>query len=170
MLNTEQQQSFLKGYKGLYMGKVDGAKGKLTVNAIKAFQGISGLQKDGIWGRKTDAKAQAIIWAKYPNFKRSEFQCKCGCKCEVEMYTELLDILQAIRNKYKKPVIVNSGIRCKAHNKAVGGVSHSRHLKGKAADIRLKGVKGNDLKILAYAFGCRYSYIIGGDSVHIDIK
>ncbi len=169
MLNTEQQQSFLKGYKSLYTGKIDGVKGKLTVNAIKAFQGISGLKKDGIWGKNTESKAQAIIWAKYPNFKRSEFVCKCGCKCEVEIYTELLDILQAIRNKYKKPVIVNSGIRCKAHNKAVGGVSHSRHMKGKAADIKIKGVSGAELKALAYSLGCRYSYIISGNSVHIDI-
>ena len=47
MMNTEQQQSFLKSYKGLYTGKIDGVKGKLTVNAIRAFQGIAGLVKDG---------------------------------------------------------------------------------------------------------------------------
>jgi hypothetical protein len=169
MLNIEQQQSFLRDFVGLNLGSIDGIRGKNTIKAIKAFQSKSGLVSDGIWGKKTEAKAQAIIWKKYPNFKRSEFECKCGCKCDVEMYTELLDILQSVRDKYKKAVVVNSGIRCKTHNKNVGGVSNSRHLRGKAADIKISGVSGNELKSLAYKLGCRYSYVITGNSVHIDI-
>lgn len=43
-------------------------------------------------------------------------------------------ILQPIRDAWGKPIIVTSGYRCKALNKAVGGVSTSAHLSGWAAD------------------------------------
>lgn len=46
------------------------------------------------------------------------------------------DILQPIRDKYGKPIIVTSGYRCEALNKAVGGARHSQHMRGEAADIR----------------------------------
>lgn len=45
------------------------------------------------------------------------------------------NVLQPIRDKWGKPLIVNSGYRCKELNKAVGGVSTSQHLIGQAADI-----------------------------------
>lgn len=171
MLNIKQQQSFLRRCNGLYGGKIDGVKGKLTVKAIKAFQALHGLKQDGVFGVKTNETALKILWRRYPNFNRKEFICKCGkCNGDVEMYEELLEILQAIRNKYKKPVTVTSGIRCAKHNKNVGGVSNSRHLKGKAADIKIKGVSGAELKKAAYKYGCRYSYVIVNDTVHIDIK
>ena len=56
-------------------------------------------------------------------FKYSEFDCKCG-KCERPAGVpskELVDILTKIRKHYNQPVIINSGYRCEAHNKAVGG-------------------------------------------------
>ena len=34
------------------------------------------------------------------------------------------------------PIIINSGFRCEAVNRRVGGVSNSQHLIGQAADIR----------------------------------
>ena len=34
------------------------------------------------------------------------------------------------------PIIINSGYRCEAVNRKVGGVSNSQHLIGQAADIR----------------------------------
>ena len=45
-------QAFLK-QKGYYTGKVDGAAGTLTANAIKAFQKANGLTADGIAGTNT---------------------------------------------------------------------------------------------------------------------
>ena len=39
------------------------------------------------------------------------------------------------------PVIINSGFRCEAVNKKVGGVRNSQHLIGQAADIRPKDPK-----------------------------
>ena len=45
-------------------------------------------------------------------------------------------ILQPIRDKYGKPLIVTSGFRCEKLNKAIGGSKTSQHCKGEAADIR----------------------------------
>lgn len=53
-------------------------------------------------------------------------------------------VLDPLREKYGKPIIVTSGFRCAALNKCVGGVTGSQHRKGEAADIVTKeGAKGN---------------------------
>lgn len=44
-------------------------------------------------------------------------------------------VLDPLREAWGKPIYVNSGYRCPALNKAVGGVSTSQHLLGQAADI-----------------------------------
>lgn len=44
-------------------------------------------------------------------------------------------ILDPLRTVYGKPIHINSGYRCAALNKAVGGTSSSQHLTGQAADI-----------------------------------
>ena len=41
----------------------------------------------------------------------------------------------ALRAHLGVPIHVSSGVRCKSHNAAVGGVSNSRHLTGKAMDF-----------------------------------
>lgn len=46
-------------------------------------------------------------------------------------------VLQPLRNKYGKPIVITSGYRCAALNKLVGGVANSYHLQGNAADIRV---------------------------------
>ena len=49
---------------------------------------------------------------------------------------QLVDhILDPLREKYGKPIRVNSGYRCPALNKAVGGSKTSSHLTGLGADI-----------------------------------
>lgn len=46
------------------------------------------------------------------------------------------NVLDPLREAYGKPIVVTSGYRCPALNKAVGGASNSQHLYGYAADIR----------------------------------
>lgn len=60
-----------------------------------------------------------------------------------EIYSNLLrtaKMLQALRDWLGKPIIVNSGYRSPAVNKAVGGASNSSHMYGLAADIWVKGL------------------------------
>lgn len=70
------------------------------------------------------------------NFRLSEFASKDGCKI-VFIQAGLLRKLQKIRDAFGLPLIINSGYRTESHNKAVGGVTGSYHVKGMAADIRI---------------------------------
>lgn len=54
---------------------------------------------------------------------------------EAKLVRLIDEVLDPIREKWKKPITVTSGYRCKDLNKAVGGVSTSQHCKGEAADI-----------------------------------
>jgi uncharacterized protein YcbK (DUF882 family) len=47
----------------------------------------------------------------------------------------LLEMLDEVRDKFDKPIHINSGFRTPAHNEAVGGTDNSSHLKGLAVDI-----------------------------------
>lgn len=74
-------------------------------------------------------------------FDLKEFECKCKDKnCEgklpqLRMNPSLIQALNRIRKELGKPIKVTSGFRCTAHNAAVGGVPHSTHRTGYAADI-----------------------------------
>ncbi len=63
----------------------------------------------------------------------------CGCGCEKTVAPELLMQLEALRCMLGKPLSINSGARCEAHNREVGGKPGSWHLKGLAVDIACKG-------------------------------
>jgi hypothetical protein len=54
-------------------------------------------------------------------------------------------VLQPVRDIVGTTIHVNSGYRCPALNKAVGGVAASQHTKGQAADIYAKGMLARDL-------------------------
>ena len=58
-------------------------------------------------------------------------------KKNIELLVE--KILDPLREKFGKPIIVTSGYRCKELNKAVGGAAKSQHMSGEAADIRTVG-------------------------------
>ena len=70
------------------------------------------------------------------NFTRKDFKCPCGCSRQM-VDSELVEKLQAIRDKLGKAIKVTSGYRCLSHNAAVGGSSGSKHRYGMAADWRL---------------------------------
>ena len=55
------------------------------------------------------------------------------------------NILQPVRDYYKKGVKVNSGFRHPTVNAAVGGSKTSDHCRGQAADIEIPGVANADL-------------------------
>lgn len=69
------------------------------------------------------------------HFSRVEFKCACGaCDCDT-VDSDLLTVLEFVREHFKKRVTVTSGHRCLSHNKSIGGSPRSQHLKGRAADI-----------------------------------
>lgn len=69
---------------------------------------------------------------------------------EVRNLTTLVErVLDPLRAAYGSPIIVNSGYRSRALNKAVGGSATSQHCKGMAADIRAKD--GNNKRLFELA-------------------
>lgn len=71
------------------------------------------------------------------NFTREEFKCPCGCTRQM-VDSELVEKMQAVREKLGKPIKITSGYRCIPHNAAVKGSSGSKHRYGMAADWRMK--------------------------------
>ena len=62
---------------------------------------------------------------------------------------QLIDkILDPLREAWGQPIIVGSGYRCEALNKAVGGAAKSQHKLGQAADIHTKSDSIEDNKKL----------------------
>lgn len=72
------------------------------------------------------------------NFKVSEFACKDGSDA-VLVAPRLVMVLQTIRDHFGTAVTINSGYRTPQYNTKVGGVAHSQHCYGTAADITVKG-------------------------------
>lgn len=54
-------------------------------------------------------------------------------------------VLQPLRDHLKRPVIVSSGFRSFAVNRAVRGARNSQHCKGEAADIYVSGMTTRQL-------------------------
>lgn len=72
------------------------------------------------------------------NFTVKEFACKDGSDA-VLVAPRLVMVLQSIRSHFGTAVTINSGYRTPQYNTKVGGVAHSQHCYGTAADITVKG-------------------------------
>lgn len=86
-----------------------------------------------------------------PNFHLSEFitsqaAARLGLKNnpgEAEIAALRLlcaKVLEPVRAHFGKPIVISSGYRSPAVNKAVGGAASSQHVKGEAADFEIPGV------------------------------
>jgi uncharacterized protein YcbK (DUF882 family) len=157
---TIRQRQCLLAYLGFYTGTIDGKWGTRSKKATKAFQAAYGIPDDGEVGSVTEKALKDAVangmpkkkdWDSFKYFKRDEFHCKCG-KCggfPVEPDLKLVALLEKIREHFGVPVTITSGVRCKTHNTNCGGATSSQHLKGTAADIKVKGVAPE--KVAAYA-------------------
>lgn len=109
------------------------------------------------------------------DFKQNEFDCKgssCGCR-ETLLDSKLIRKLQVLRLILGKPIVINSGYRCAAHNRAVGGASGSYHTRGMAADIRCAGFTPEKIAKAAQSIGfCGIGCYVGsrGNFVHVDVR
>jgi len=73
------------------------------------------------------------------NFQVFEFMQNDGMEY-LKLDMKIVEILQKIRDYYKKPVNINSGYRSPAYNEKIGGSTKSQHMLGKAVDFTVKGV------------------------------
>ena len=68
-------------------------------------------------------------------FPSKELKCKCGC-CRNIFSPFLLKVMNVIREKLGRPLIVKSANRCVAHNLKEGGKLTSDHLTGEGVDLK----------------------------------
>lgn len=173
---TAKQRQCLLVYLGYDTGGIDGVWGPKSQEASRAF-----LQRAG--KRTEEALENALLeaitqkgqdpWQNIRHFSRQEFACRCG-KCggfPTEPDTELVCRADALREALGVPIHISSGVRCKAHNTAVGGVSNSRHLTGKAMDFRAEGFSAAQvLARVNLLGGIRYAYAIDERYIHMDVE
>ena len=69
-------------------------------------------------------------------------------------------LLQPLRDRLGRPIIITSGYRCSQLNKAIGGVANSQHTKGQAADIKVNGMRPDDLINFIVKSGLEYDQLI----------
>lgn len=104
------------------------------------------------------------------HFKVREFACKDGSQV-VFIDSYLVSILDILRNKIGKPVIINSGYRTPERNKAVNGAKYSYHMRGMAADIRVNGMSAKELaKKLNEIVLDECGIIVYNTWVHVDTR
>lgn len=104
------------------------------------------------------------------HFKAEEFRCKDGTK-EFLWAIELLEVLETIRNHFNEPVIINSGYRTPTWNTRVGGAKNSYHVKGMAADIRVKNVSPKEVAKFASEYMKNHGGVICYTNfVHVDVR
>lgn len=114
-------------------------------------------------------------------FKLEEFRCRCGCEMDstgspqvrANIVALVENVLDPVRERLAKPIIVNSGYRCQVHNKTVGGASSSQHMRGEAADVRPvqgSGFTVQDLARVIVANGRWDQMILYPTFVHVSWK
>jgi hypothetical protein len=108
--------------------------------------------------------------------KRKGIDNTPDAKAKAALSALVANVLDPLREKYGKPIVVSSGYRCPKLNKAVGGVARSQHTKGEAADIRCVSdsrAENKRLFDLIVASGLPFDQLIdeyGYDWVHVSFK
>lgn len=107
------------------------------------------------------------------NFNAREFRCKDGSD-PFFVDSDLVELLQKIRDHFGKAVNINSAFRTASHNaKQKNASKYSQHLYGKAADIWIAGVSVDTLadyaeSLLGETGGVGRYYTKG--FVHVDVR
>ena len=105
------------------------------------------------------------------HFSEAEFTCRCcGMLPTTGISMALLLGLERLRLRIGRPINISSGYRCPDHNRAVGGVWNSQHVKGTAADIYVDGMGVRELaNICKQIFDGVGTYVDDG-FVHVDMR
>ena len=111
------------------------------------------------------------------DFNRNEFACRgldC-CSGSAPINIGLVVALQELRDLVGVPLRINSGFRCRTHNRTLGSQDDSEHCLGNAADVKVPDGYGVDeFATLAetipdFANGGIGRYPVRG-FVHLDVR
>jgi len=104
-----------------------------------------------------------------PGFRVADFASRDGSTLARISY-RLVEGLERLRQETGSLVIL-SGYRNSAHNAAVGGVAHSLHLEGKAADVWSATHAPLDLaRLTLQTLGCEIGLGLGPRTLHVDVR
>lgn len=182
ILTKQSYVDFQKDY-GLVVDGIYGVKTNAKlIEVIKQEQIKLEVNADGIVGPITlNAKKNQTVnvnlsWRDIKYFKKSEFNCHCGCGLN-NIDLKLVKILDEIREYFGKPMLITCGCRCQKYNDSlIGSIKNSKHTQGKASDIWINGINKSVLlsKCKDYVNCGRASYTYTNENnmkyaVHIDI-
>lgn len=104
------------------------------------------------------------------HFRVKEFRCKDGSDT-ILISDKLVELLENIRNRFGKPVVIHSAYRTEAYNAQVGGAAKSQHKLGKAADISIAGVTPLEIAQVAERLLPTSGGIgVYGTFTHVDVR
>lgn len=93
---------------------------------------------------------------------------------QIESLTQLCNnVLEPLRARVRRPIIVSSGFRSKTVNRWVGGSDKSQHCKGEAVDFTIPGMEVAEVVMLIRRMGLPVDQVIdefsngGGGWVHV---
>jgi zinc D-Ala-D-Ala carboxypeptidase len=103
---------------------------------VSALNHLLDLVQSPIETGEEEQRAERVAPVSPENWKHfdlNEFACPCCGRNEISR--PFVGLLDQARELVNIPFRVSSGYRCQAHNRQVGGVRDSEHLRGFAADI-----------------------------------
>jgi uncharacterized protein YcbK (DUF882 family) len=111
------------------------------------------------------------------NISRYEVACKCGCGFDT-IDAETVAAVQAVCDGFARQrgldrvvLNINSAARCQLYNRKVGSNDRSQHVKGRAIDFTISGVKPADVyAALVAAFPDRYGIGSYEGFTHLDTR
>lgn len=108
------------------------------------------------------------------HFSVFEFDCPCNNCKETLVYPELVEKLEALRQKVGQPILVTSGFRCENHQRELEALGYetspkSQHLLGMAADISVLDWSGKAIEPLAEAVDFR-AVGVAPTWIHVDLR
>lgn len=169
LLSVEKRKEYFK-YLGL------GAYSKKNILKMQKKYMLRKSDWDGCYGPDTDALLRHLRNVKKhaPSFRPEEFRCGCnGRYCSgypTRMKVRELKHLQTIRDHYKRPMEITSGLRCKKYNDELRGSStQSYHMHGFAADFYMEGVTdtlAHRKKAIRYIRKLKNHHYTYGDGVY----
>jgi len=167
LLSVKQRE---KRFKALGLGAYN--KANILKFQKKAFSNKK--YQDGKYGKQTDNALRTWYNVKIcaPNFSTKEFVCDCKHCSGYPTYMKKVELtnLQKIRNHYKKPMVVTSGMRCSyANGSSTGSIQNSLHKVGRACDFYMQGVTdtlANRKKFIKWAKTLDNTHYIYGNGIN----
>lgn len=92
-------------------------------------------------------------------------------KAELVVDERSMDMLQALRTKLGKPLVLNSAFRSETYNRQIGGTTNSFHVKGMAFDVSMLNHDPEAFEAAAIAVGFRgIGHYPHSNFMHIDTR